>query len=115
MVFCRGILIIRLDASVQRRIGYLPRPGGECIFYRLVPCFPVIGIPDQRLDGRDHQQRQIVCVGQCVTVFIVVSADALVDQRRSNGADHVAVVVRAAQPFRRQHMRVHHNHIMQMP
>ena len=80
-VFGCGVFIVSLNTSVQRGIGNLPCPGGECVFDRFIPGLPVVGIPDQWVDGGDHQQGKIVCVGQRIAVFVVVSADTLVQQR----------------------------------
>ena len=80
---------------------------------------PVVGTADLGLGRGDHQQRNVLCVGEgfvfLVAVEVVVAADAGIQDRIRYGLDHIAVVVSAAQPLRSQHIGIHHHHIRQVP
>ena len=114
-----GVFVIGNDASVQRGIADLADAGGEGAANGLKACLPVVGTADLGLGRRDHQQRNVLCVGEgfvfLVAVEVVVAADAGIQDRIRYGLDHIAVVVSAAQPLRSQHIGIHHHHIRQVP
>ena len=70
------------------------------------------------LGRRDHQQRNVLCVGEgfvfLVAVEVVVAADAGIQDRIRYGLDHIAVVVSAAQPLRSKGTVTNHDNIRQM-
>ena len=110
-----GVFVVGDNAAIQRGIADLTDAGGEGAANGLKPCLPVVGTADLWLGRGDHQQRNILCVGEgfvfLVAVEVVVAADAGIQDRIRYGLDHIAVVVSAAQPLRSQHIGIHHHHI----
>ena len=114
-----GVFVVGNDAAIQRGIADLTDAGGKGAANGLKACLPVVGTADLGLGRRDHQQRNVLCVGEgfvfLVAVEVVVAADAGIQDRIRYGLDHIAVVVSAAQPLRSQHIGIHHHHIRQVP
>ena len=114
-----GVFIIGNDAAIQCGIADLTDAGGEGAAGGFKAGLPVVGTADLGLGRRDHQQRNVLCVGEgfvfLVAVEVVVAADAGIQDRIRYGLDHIAVVVSAAQPLRSQHIGIHHHHIRQVP
>ena len=73
---------------------------------------PVPRVSDHRLLGGNVKKRQVVEIVH--PAEFIVSADAFVHQRIGNGFDHIAVIVRTAEPFRRQHRRIHHDNAVEV-
>ena len=90
----RGCLVIGQNAPAQGGIGDLPDAGGKGAFHCLEAGAPVVGVCDQRLGGRDLQQRQIMLVLQPLAV--IVSEDAAAEHGFSIQVDSIPVIVRAA-------------------
>ena len=113
-----GVFVVGNDAAVQRGVADLTDTGGEGTADRFKPSLPIVGIADLWLGRGDHQQRNVLCVGEgfvfLVAVEVVVAADAGIQNRIRYSLDHIAVVVGAAQPLRRQHIGIHHHHIRQV-
>ena len=114
-----GVFVVGDNAAIQRGIADLTDAGGKGAANRFKACLPVVGIADLWLGRGDHQQRNVLCVGEgfvfLVAVEVVVAADAGIQNWIRYGLDHIAVVVSAAQPLRSQHIGIHHHHIRQVP
>ena len=103
-----GVFVVGNDAAVQRGITDLADAGGEGAADGFKPSLPIVGIANLWLGRGDHQQRNVLCVGEgfvfLIAVEVVVAADAGIQNRIRYSLDHIAVVVSAAQPLRSQHI-----------
>ena len=110
-----GIFVVGDDAAIQRGVADLADAGGEGAADSLKPGFPVVGIAHLWLNGGDHQQGNVLHVGEGAVLFVevdvVVAPDAGVQDRVGDDLYHVAVIVGTAQPFRRQHSGIYHDHV----
>ena len=92
----------------MRRNTDLADAGGEGAADGFKPSLPIVGIANLWLGRGDHQQRNVLCVGEgfvfLIAVEVVVAADAGIQNRIRYSLDHIAVVVSAAQPLRSQHI-----------
>ena len=104
---CVGaVLVVGDDAEAQRRVADLPHAGGKGAFHRLRPRFPVAGVGNQRIGGGDLQYGLFLAG--------ISALHAVVDQRIGDSLDHIAVVVRAAEPFGDQRTRIDHKDVVKV-
>ena len=80
-----GVFVVGDNAAIQRGITDLADAGGEGAADGFKASLPVVGTADLGLGRGDHQQRNVLCVGEgfvfLVAVEVVVAADAGIQNR----------------------------------